>query len=650
MAKRRLFTDEISHLTDQGCRAEDWNKIWVAEDFSPGMSFQNVTFSGEIELGIFNSLASGPDGIPRPTGIFNSRLHNARIEDNCHINKTDIANTDVGHDTLLNRVGIISCTGETSYGNLVEANVLTEHGGRSVPLWRYLSSQVAHLLCHFRGMPAANAIKKIILKDVVGLKGSRSRIGPNCRIERCTELKNICVEEGAIIDGAASLNECYIVSERNAPAFIGEGVAAERCIFQKRSNTAGGVRMINCLVGEGTKLERGFSSEHSLFFANSAFCQGEAVSVLAGPFSVSHHKATLALAWQCSFNNFGSGANASNHHFKFGPLHGGILGRGARIGSGSYLLYPADIGAFSTVTGRNNNNLDTRDFPFSLIVGEGRRTVLVPGVNVFGTGSFRDERKWLDRDGRTNIEEPLDMYHSPLFSPYILQAMDKAITRLEAGVPSGDDIEVGGAIIPEPRFEPALKLYKAAFLFHTGLRLLEKVHHGKPEQEVRLKKIVSALSEAEEADGGNSGEWRDWGGLFVSGGAAARFITELEGDEYTDSDALRAAFKTLHDNFAAAEWRWLAWRWRKEYGQPDQKKARDFLGKWRECVLYRRSQLYRDAIKEFSVEKRISFGIEHDRDVDFHQARGHLESHPLFQAIEEENAVLLSMVDSIHGI
>lgn len=650
MAKRRLFTDEISHLTDQGCRAENWEKIWVVEDFSPGMSFQNVTFSGEIELGIFNSLASGPDGIPRPTGIFNSRLHNARIEDNCHINKTDIVNTDVGHDTLLNRVGIISCNGETAYGNLADVNVLTEHGGRSVPLWRHLSAQAAHLLCHFRGMPPAKAIKKIILKDVVGIRSDRSRIGPNCRIERCTELKNVCIEEGAIIDGAASLVECYVVSDRNAPAFIGEGVAAEHCVFQKMSDTAGGVRIVNCLVGEGTKLERGFSAEHSLFFANSAFCQGEAVSMLAGPFSVSHHKATLALTCQCSFTNFGSASNASNHHFKFGPLHGGFLGRGARIGSGSYLFWPADIGAFSTVTGRNNNNLDTRDFPFSLIVGEIRRTVLVPAVNVFGTGPFRDERKWVDRDVRKNIEEPMDMYHSPLFSPYILQAMDKAMALLEAGVRSKEDIEVGGAIIPEPRFEPALKLYRASFCFHLGRRLMEKVHHGSPAQPVSLKKIVSALSEAEEADGGNSGEWRDWGGLLVSGGAAARFITELEGGEYADSDALRAAFKILHGNFAAAEWRWLAWRWRKENGKPDQKKAREFLEKWKECVLYRRSQLLRDAIKEFSVEKRISFGIEHDRDADFHQARGDLESHPLFQAIEEEKELLLSMVDSIHGM
>ena len=49
----------------------------------------------------------------------------------------------------------------------------------------------------------------------------------------------------------------------------------------------------------------------------------------------------------------GSGSNQSNHMYKLGPIHQGAMERGAKTTSDSYILWPARVGAFSLVMGRD---------------------------------------------------------------------------------------------------------------------------------------------------------------------------------------------------------------------------------------------------------------------------------------------------------
>ena len=53
---------------------------------------------------------------------------------------------------------------------------------------------------------------------------------------------------------------------------------------------------------------------------------------------MTHHKSTLLIAGLFSFMNAGSGSNQSNHMYKLGPIHQGILERGAKTSSDSYIL------------------------------------------------------------------------------------------------------------------------------------------------------------------------------------------------------------------------------------------------------------------------------------------------------------------------
>lgn len=52
---RSLSGKEIQVLQAQGCRAANWNEVWVKDNFSP-LSIENVRFGGSIYLGVFGAV------------------------------------------------------------------------------------------------------------------------------------------------------------------------------------------------------------------------------------------------------------------------------------------------------------------------------------------------------------------------------------------------------------------------------------------------------------------------------------------------------------------------------------------------------------------------------------------------------------------
>src|SRR3712207_8994300 len=64
---RQLTDNEISILEDNSCWAEDWNRIWVDEDFRPNY-FHRVMFYGDIELGLFDKNVEVSRGFMKHSG------------------------------------------------------------------------------------------------------------------------------------------------------------------------------------------------------------------------------------------------------------------------------------------------------------------------------------------------------------------------------------------------------------------------------------------------------------------------------------------------------------------------------------------------------------------------------------------------------
>ena len=130
----------------------------------------------------------------------------------------------------------------------------------------------------------------------------------------------------------------------------------------------GAALLANTYVGQACRIGRQFSAENCLFFANCEAFHGEACSVFAGPYTVTHHKSTLLIAGMFSFYNAGSGTNQSNHMYKLGPVHEGRLERGSQ--NGFLLLHDVALPSRSVFrrAGQAHPKLrHRRDFPFSHI-------------------------------------------------------------------------------------------------------------------------------------------------------------------------------------------------------------------------------------------------------------------------------------------
>ena len=256
----------------------------------------------------------------------------------------------------------------------------------------------------------------------------------------------------------------------------------------------------------------------SLFFSNCQGFHGEATSIFAGPYTVSHHKSSLLIAGMFSFLNAGSGSNQSNHMYKLGPIHQGMAERGSKTTSDSYILWPARIGAFTLVMGRHTKHSDTSELPFSYLIENATESYLVPGVNLRSVGTVRDAQKWPKRDNRKDLVK-IDHINFNLLSPYTIQKMYRAVDLLR-GIQqmAGANNEVysyQNCRIKNSSLVRGVELYEMAITKFLGNSLISRI----------MKSEFSTIEQLREAlipgsDFGD-GNWVDISGMIAPKGAVS---------------------------------------------------------------------------------------------------------------------------------
>ena len=162
-------------------------------------------------------------------------------------------------------------------------------------------------------------------------------IGENVSIINTGTIKNVCIGDCCIINGTSKLENGTINSNSTDPVTIGCNVMADDFIISSGSHISDGVVMLRCFIGQGCSLSHLFSAHDSLFFSNCQGENGEACAIFAGPYTVSMHKSSLLIAGMFSFLNAGSGSNQSNHRYKLGPIHQGVVERGSKTTIDSYI-------------------------------------------------------------------------------------------------------------------------------------------------------------------------------------------------------------------------------------------------------------------------------------------------------------------------
>lgn len=638
---RHLTQDEINELIKNNCRCNDWNDIMVANNFTCD-NIRNVNFSGKIKLGVFNKKDIVLDGIVKHPGIYNASINNCTIGNDVYINQVRnyISNYIVEDNVIIEDVDILSVNEESTFGNGTVVSVLCETGGRDIKICDCLSAQIAHVYAMYRDRTQTIAkLDGIVDAYAESVRSSIGRIGNNSMIVSTRMINNTKIGPYSHIVGASRLNNVSINSRKEAPTFIGNGVIIKDSIISTNCEVYDNALIYNCFIGQGCEIGEQFSAEQSLFFANCIGLHGEACAIFAGPYTVTHHKNTLLIAGMYSFMNAGSGTNFSNHMYKLGPIHQGILERGIKTASDSYVKWPAKVGPFTVVMGRHYHNSDTSNFPFSYLIEKNDESVLVPGVNLRSVGTVRDAQKWPKRDRRTD-PDLLDSINFNLLSPFTINRVIKGKEILqnlkELSGNTSSYYAYSSTRINNSSMQTGLTLYEIAIIKFLGNSIISRLENR--DCSTNEKMVESLKPETNIGDD----DWIDISGLIAPKNEIRKVFQHIDDGTYNTFHKINEAFKNIHSNYYTYEWTWALKRieqyLHKSYTEFTKTDVIDLIKKWENAVVDLDNRLLADAMKEFGETVKIGFGADgdiSDRDKDFSSVRGDYETNTFVVATKE---------------
>ena len=599
---RQLTKTEISTLQQQHCTAENWQNIKVADNFSTD-NIYNVSFSGKIILG-----------------------------ENLYISRSEIANYHIKNGAFIKNVHSLAVENQTAFGNGTEVSVLNEAGGREVKIFDKLSAHTAYILAMYRHRPLLiEKLNLLIDKYVSEQTSEMGVVGENARITNCGIINNVQIGDNAQIENIAELRNGTVCEQ----AFVGTGVIARHFIIGKGSKVYDYALLEKCFVGEACEVGKQFSATDSLIFCNSQLLHGEAAAVFAGAYTTSHHKSTLLIGCMFSFYNAGSGTNQSNHMYKLGPVHQGILERGTKTGSDSYLMLEARVGAFSLVLGHHEAHFDSSDLPFSYILSKDCRSELIPAINFQTAGTQRDSQKWKKRDNRKG--NTLEHITFDLLNPYIIGKIKNGISVLEKLSEKSTEYHTyKGLRIKNIFLKKGIEIYRSAIICYLGQKLTASPTPPKEglccaASQCRTNADICASSSP--PLGELEGAWVDLAGLIIPQGLLNVILSQIEKDKINSMEEINLLFSIAYENYELYERNFVDDLMQEYFPQKTQA---EILELYAENLTNLTNAILADAEKEFSAASMVGFGIDGDeetRQADFENTRGKFAENPFVKDI-----------------
>ena len=544
---RPLTSEEIEVLKSNDCWAEDWTSINVSEDFKPNY-MHRVMLYGEVNIGAFNKNVEVSQGFVKHSGINNATLRNVTIGDDCLIENVGnfINNYTIGDDCYISNISTMETTEGATFGEGNLVSVLNEVGEGNVILFSDLNSQLAAFMVkHFSDKELKENIRQLIKTDIENKAPERGQIGSNVKIVNTKEITNCVINDLCEVNGASRLSDCTLLGSVHGNVYIGTGVIIENSIIAEGSSVINSVKIQDCFVGEACQLSNGFTASASVFFANSYMSNGEACAAFCGPFTASHHKSSLLIGGMFSFYNAGSATNFSNHAYKMGPMHWGILERGSKTASGAYLLMPATLGSFSVCFGKLMHHPNTRNLPFAYLIADGDKMFLIPGRNITTVGLYRDIKKWPKRDLRAP-ENRKSIVNFDWLSPFSVGEVLKGKKILEnLREVTGDNVSqylYHEYIIPATSLHKGIKYYDIALRIYMGA-VLKRV----------LKRDPSITPPSTQI---GLGDWDDLSGLLLPVSEEERIINDLKDGNIETIQELIERFENIDANYREYQWTW----------------------------------------------------------------------------------------------
>ena len=602
---RHLSESEVSALSQQGCMADDWGSVLVRGQFDT-KRVVGVTFMGMVRIGDMSGTVSQKAkgvGAVR-SAIIRSTLRDVTLGDWFYIQDVALlADYRIGGRFVCVGCGRVT-GGEGPFGIGERVAVINEGGGREVAMSARLTSNIAYMVACHRYIPGlVEGYEKMVRQEAEGLK---AEIGKDVHIYNTRCIESVRIGQRAVIDGASVLRHGTILSVTEQPTEVGADVDAEHFVMAEGAHVYSGAKLRHCFVGQCVTVGEGFFAENVMAFANSQLLCGEGISLLAGPYTVSHHKSTLLIAESVSFYNAGSATNSSNHHYRLGPIQQAVMERGCKTGSDSYVLEPAHIGAFTMVVGHHKTHPDTTAYPFSVLAEREGESHLIVAQNLRTMGLFRDGIKWKKRDKRTVLKADVISYD--ILNPLTVGQMMTAVRRIEGELAEkkGDYLLEGGLRIRKALLPRGAKAYRMAI----DIYLAKAYAHDKGESE------------------GLDCDWADVGGLVAPLSEIRQIEHKIADGGYKTVGDVADKLTELGEKSKEFAIRWAVGQARAWYGYTDtEEDVKDAIQTVAEACHDLKEGILADASREWGPKIKTSYGLDGDteaQELDFKSLRGEM--------------------------
>ena len=377
---RNLNSYEIEVLVRNRNTSNNWNDIFVAENFNPEL-VKNCKFFGLIRIGNLEAVVLEFNNLRMPVGLYNSTIINCDFGDNVVVENVNyMAYYIIGNHVMLINVNELVTSNHSKFGNgsikdgedektRVWMEICNENGGRKILPFNGMLPGDAFLFSRYK----SNAVlqqKFITFTDnlIDTKRGYYGKIGDRTVIKNTKIIKDTWVGSDAYIKGANKIKNITINSSATQKSQVGEGCELVNGIVGYGCRIFYGVKAVRFVLSSQSQLKYGARLLNSYLGDNSTISCCEVLNALIYPSHEQHHNNSFLIASTIfGQSNMAAGATIGSNHNSRSADGELIAGRGFWPGLCVSVKHNSKFASFNIIAKGDYNYEINNPFPFALI-------------------------------------------------------------------------------------------------------------------------------------------------------------------------------------------------------------------------------------------------------------------------------------------
>ena len=324
---RHLRSYEVEMLVKNNNSANEWDEIWVTDEFDPDL-IKNSEFFGMVRIGRLTDMFLQHHDLQLPAGITNSKIIACDIGDDVAVHNVPyLAHYIIGERCILANIDEMHTTNYAKFGN----GILKDGEEEEVRVWLDIMNETgARQIMPFDGMLPADAYLWAKYRDDEKLqkklgeytqnqfdsrRGYYGTVGEQCVIKNSRILKDVKIGSHCYIKGANKLKNLTINSTHGEKTQIGEGVELVNGIIGNGCHIFYGCKAVRFVLRDHSNLKYGARLINSFLGENSTISCCEVLNNLIFPAHEQHHNNSFLIASLVKGqSNMAAGATIGSNH------------------------------------------------------------------------------------------------------------------------------------------------------------------------------------------------------------------------------------------------------------------------------------------------------------------------------------------------